>query len=391
MSAVRRNGGNRPWMYLFYLVFLGFEPIFDPTTTVWDWLAIVPMVAVFVPIYAWTFYNADRRPYLWSRERGVPGALAGIGAMAALGLICTPLNSGAAAFFIYAAAAAGHLRPRRLALVSMGAIFALVALSAWLSPVPFPYVLAAFTPALIFVPIAGLSSMHDCERQRANAKLAMAQDEIERLAAVAERERIARDLHDLLGHTLSTITLKAELASRLSERDPSRAAAEMRDVERVSRDALAQVRQAVRGYRAQGIQGELANAKLSLSAAGIAFDYYAEPQQLDGERESVLALALREAVTNVVRHAQARHCTVRLEREGSFATLSVQDDGIGGADAHGNGLSSMAARLQTVGGTLRVRDDRGTGLIVSVPLAGPAQTRDTPPTLPGVPSAEPAS
>src|SRR5690606_38964639 len=114
------------------------------------------------------------------------------------------------------------------------------------------------------------------EREDHRAKLAMAQDEIERLATIAERERIARDLHDLLGHTLSTITLKSELAAKLVRNDPQSAAREMGDVERISRDALGQVRQAVRGYRSSGLEGEIANAKLALEAAGIDFDYYYE-------------------------------------------------------------------------------------------------------------------
>src|SRR5690606_14957968 len=103
----------------------------------------------------------------------------------------------------------------------------------------------------------------------------------------------------LLGHTLSTITLKAELAARLMEADPLKAAKEVRDVERISRDALSQVREAVRGYKSSGLDGELANAKLALEAAGLRFDYYFEPLDVPPIAESALALALREGVTNV--------------------------------------------------------------------------------------------
>ena len=110
----------------------------------------------------------------------------------------------------------------------------------------------------------------------------------------------------------------------------------------------------------------------------MAFDYYAEPLDLPPERESVLALALREAVTNVLRHADAGHCTVRLRRLGEHAELTVEDDGVGGAAVGDGGLAGIRARLQALGGTLQVTDDRGTRLRVSLPLEGtraPARSR----------------
>ena len=354
-------------VYLVYLVFLFFQPLFDPSTTAVTWLAIAAMIAVFVPVYLWTFARSGAEPYLWSRERRRPGAGLGILAMVLLGVASVPFNSGATTFLIYAAAAGGALRPRRRALAVVGGVEIVVVIATFASRIPFPYVLAAFAPALLLSPIIGLSVLFERERDQANARLAMAQDEIERLAAIAERERIARDLHDLLGHTLSTITLKSELAHRLATGDPERAASEMRDVERISRDALSEVRSAVAGFRARGLQGELANAKLALQAGEVAFDYYAEPLDLPPDRESVLALALREAVTNVLRHANARHCTVTLRRLGNHAELTVEDDGVGGAVIAG-GLAGMRARLHALGGTLQIGDDLGTRLRVSLPL-----------------------
>jgi two-component system sensor histidine kinase DesK len=148
----------------------------------------------------------------------------------------------------------------------------------------------------------------------------------------------------------------------------------MRDVERISREALAQVREAVRGFRSRGLAGEVAGAKLALEAAGVRYDYYLETLTLPPAHEGVLALALREAVTNVVRHAGARHCVVRLERDGAAAVLEVRDDGVGGAQADGNGLSSMRARLQTVGGGMNIEHlHPGTALYLTVPLARPGR------------------
>jgi len=374
---------NRPaWraslVYLVYLVFLIFQPIFDPTTTSVTWLLTGAMVVVFLPLYLWTFSRTSTEPYLWSRERKRPGAVLGIVGMSLLGLVSIPINGGATTFLIYAGAASGSLAPRRRAVTAVGTVMVIVIVAAFVSGIPFPVVLAPFTPALVLVPMFGFTNIYQRERAQANARLAMAQDEIERLAAIAERERIARDLHDLLGHTLSTITLKSELAHRLALADPERAAAEMREVERISRGALSEVRSAVTGYRARGLQGELANAKLALEAGEVAFDYFAEPLDLPPERESVLALALREAVTNVLRHAGAEHCTVRLRKLGDHAELTVEDDGVGGAAVADGGLAGMRARLQALGGTLQVTDDRGTRLRVALPLEGARSRAEAP-------------
>src|SRR5690606_18169114 len=195
-----------------------------------------------------------------------PGAVMGILAMVVLGIAAAPLNSGASVFFIYASATGGLLRPRKLAQLAIAVAFVATPVAALLSSVPREFLAFAFLPALVFVPIIGIGNYYERERGDSNARLRMAQDEIERLATIAERERIARDLHDLLGHTLSTITLKSELAARMATKDATRAESEMRDVERISRDALGQVRAAVRGYRSGGLEGELANAKLALEA-----------------------------------------------------------------------------------------------------------------------------
>ena len=168
---------------------------------------------------------------------------------------------------------------------------------------------------LLLIILVGFGNHYGALKHCAAEKLRVANDEIEHLAKVAERERIARDLHDLLGHTLSLITLKAELARKLVDRDPQRAKQEMQDVEQTSRAALADVREAISGYRGQGLAAELIRARQTLETAGITVDCDASEVPLSPAQESVLALALREAVTNVVRHAQAQRCSVRLSRD----------------------------------------------------------------------------
>lgn len=373
---------DAPW--LIYLGFLVVQPLFDPTRGPLAWLWVGAMIAVFLPLYGWTHRVMQARGWLW--RHGMPGGVLGIVGMAALALFGSLLNPGAGTFAVYATAAAGKLNPRRRALITMAAVMLTLVAAFLLSPVPLQYRLLSFAPALVISPIIGVSILFDRERRHANARLKMAQGEVEQLATIAERERIARDLHDLLGHSLSTITLKAELAASLLTTDPQRAQAEISDVEKLSRQTLAQVRGAVRGYRATGLAGEVANAKLALEAAGIHFDYFMAPLPLRPAAESVLALALREAITNVVRHAGATSCNVTLQADGAYVLLSVQDDGSGlqsGLGSAGSGLSAMRERARGLGGYINLQPHGAAGssgarLDVAIPQATALQSVGSP-------------
>ncbi|MFJ9157425.1 sensor histidine kinase [Streptomyces griseoviridis] len=211
-------------------------------------------------------------------------------------------------------------------------------------------------------------------------ELRKARATVARLAANEERLRMARDLHDLLGHSLSLITLKSELAGRMLPGQPDRAAQQVADIEQVSRQALVDVREAVTGYRRARLADELAGAQVALTAAAITPRVPTEPD-LTGvpeESESALAWALREAVTNVVRHSGARRCTVELLRrqtlDGPVLELSVEDDGSGGSgEGPGNGLAGLTERLAKAGGTLEAgRTKGGFRLVARVPADGPA-------------------
>ena len=204
-----------------------------------------------------------------------------------------------------------------------------------------------------------------------NARLGLAHAEVERLAVIAERERIARDLHDLLGHTLSMITLKSELASRLTATDPEGAAREMREVQTISRDTLGEVRQAVRGYRAKGLPAEVADAERALKWAGIECDFAADAVDLPPRHETALALALREGVTNIVRHADAGHVRGCIRHAGDEVTLTLADDGHGGG-SDGNGLAGIRERIERLGGCFSRQSRGGTTLTVRLPVGEPA-------------------
>ena len=221
----------------------------------------------------------------------------------------------------------------------------------------------------------GIGSVMDARLRRSRQELMRKQEEVEHMATIAERERISRDLHDLLGHSLSLIALKAELARKLVHRDAEACAREVGDIETSARQALAEVRAAVSGYRESGLASALASARASLAAAEVALEERVERFALGPAAENVVALALREAVTNVVRHAGARRCSVSLALEHGVAVLRIADDGNARSEAdirHGNGLSGMRERAASVGGKLALRARAGFELELRVPAGVPA-------------------
>ena len=338
------------------LVALVFQPMLDPQAGPLDWLAVATMIAIFLPLYIAGYRASGNRQMLLI-----------VGAMAALGVAGSLVNGGASVFVIYAAALAAYVEPARLAVRTIAALVALFAVMFAISPVPFTWRIAVLAPALIFTIVTGAANVVDAERERVQGRLRRADEEIERLAALAERERIARDLHDLLGHTLSIIVVKAELAARLAEGEPTRAAVEMRDVERIGREALAEVRAAVVGYRAEGLRGELDGARRALDAAGVEVEVEGDLPVLSIAHESALALALRESVTNIVRHAGARHATIRIAMEESAVVLEVTDDGRGGSGPEGTGLTGMRERIAALGGSVQRDGSSGMRVRVSLP------------------------
>ncbi|MER6567981.1 histidine kinase [Streptomyces sp. NPDC001093] len=230
---------------------------------------------------------------------------------------------------------------------------------------------------LLLVPMIGFAMIGVGQLVRTTVELRKARATVAQLAANEERLRLARDLHDLLGHSLSLITLKSELAGRMLPDQPDKAAQQVADIEQVSRQALVDVREAVTGYRRPRLAAELAGTQVALTAAGVIAEVPAEPD-LDGvpeESESALAWALREAVTNVVRHSGADKCLVQLTRrqtlDGAMLELSVEDNGSGGSGSGpGNGLIGLTERLEKAGGTLEAgRIRHGFRLVARVPAA----------------------
>jgi two-component system sensor histidine kinase DesK len=325
-----------------------FHPLLSPLETA----SMLAGYAVFLVVYFAGYLVRDPR-IVWLML-----------AMDLLAIVFTPRNQAAGTFLIYAAAmAANGFPPRRAALVLAGQVVVGTAVAAALGMPAWYYMMAAVISALI-----GAVTIQAAAKDAGNAKLRLAQAEVERLAKLAERERIARDLHDVIGHTLSLVVLKTELAQKLISRDTARAIAEMADVERIAREGLAEVRQAITGYRSAGLAAELEHVREALVAAGIQPTIEAGAVPLPPAQETALSLALREATTNVIRHAAATSCHIRFYAQDSSVLMEVSDNGRGGDAPFGNGLTGMRERIQALGGVLKRESDHGTRLLIKLPI-----------------------
>jgi two-component system, NarL family, sensor histidine kinase DesK len=313
-------------------------------------------------IFAYLYWD-----FLHRRDVSPKRALMNIGLMVMLGTALMSINVAGVTYILYASALAPLVLPVRRAVQLFVLLAAAVLLELLLLDTPDRLVIGSWVTFLIFA--TGGTTLFLGERERQHAQLQRASEEIEGLATLAERERIARDLHDVLGHTLSVIALKSELASQLAETDMARAAVEIRDVEIVAREALSEVRAAVEGYRGRGFSGELQRAKQALSASGVSLDADIEPIVLVPKLETVLALVLREAVTNVMRHAKASKCRIRLHRTNSSLVLTVADNGIGGVRPEGSGLVGMLERVRSAGGRLDIDGANGVAICATFPCS----------------------
>ncbi|WP_312367778.1 sensor histidine kinase [Stenotrophomonas sp.] len=251
-----------------------------------------------------------------------------------------------------------------------------VSLASWIG---YPWQVIAWIPALTVV--IGLIVNVERSSSEKDAALRLSHEEVRRLAATAERERIGRDLHDLLGHTLSLITLKMELSRKLFERDPQRSQRELAEAEQIARDALAQVRSAVTGFRAADLAAELASAHLLLESSRVNLRY-APPPPMPAWIEAGLSMVLREAVTNIARHAQANEARISLVSAPDAVMMEVVDDGRGGVSVNGNGLAGMRERVLALGGEMQIDSPKGQGTRLKIRIPVPVELGSTAPMAP---------
>ena len=346
-------------------------------------------VASFAAVYVVIVFRSNPYPHVVHAEpepnaaRAVPGRRDRVvrwlplGLLVGLGTLYTiQFGNPWLDFLVFAGVAAAYRLPVRSAVWAIPAIAVLaIALGIGINRSPGDTASAFLLIMSISIGVAGGIYTRAMVRE-----LRAAREELARLAVAEERLRFARDLHDLLGHSLSLIALKSELAGQLALQSPERAAAEIRDVESVAREALREVREAVAGYRQPSLQQELRGAAEILRAAGISCDIVGDLGRLPPRVEAAFAWAVREGVTNVIRHSHARSCEIRLSRRDDLATVAVSDDGEGVGDtglrSNGgrSGIAGLSERIAAVGGQVVAGPGTPTGfrLVATVPLVSEA-------------------
>lgn len=350
-----RRAGNRPWLQAFH----GLWSLWVLWPVVFADGGMTYLVPVFwsYPVWLALFVLVNVRPH---REMKVY-----VWALAGLACVTMPFNAAAWSYGVFACAYVPYEGSVIRSVLDLVFVELILLLVAWLLQLPWEYLalMAGICSAVGMGSMTGRVSALKSESER------QSQDEVRRLAANAERERIGRDLHDLLGHTLSLITLKLELTGKLLDRDPQRARVELAEAEKVARHALVEVRAAVTGMRAGGLAGEIASARLLLGISEVVLEVEALPA-LPASVDDVLSLVLREAATNIHRHARASHASVSVALDDATVRMQIRDDGRGGVRRSGNGLSGMRDRVEAVGGSLQVRSDAGEGteLCIEVPM-----------------------
>jgi two-component system, NarL family, sensor histidine kinase DesK len=352
------------------------------------------ITVAFCVTYMLVLMRSDTQPRL---------ARAGLAAIALLAaLACAVYGKDWVSLWIYVSAATGMVLAaepdgRRMATLGVGVVGACYLFFCWVSHLDLTTTLVVLLPVLLI----GLAMMGFRMQMTLMRELAQARGTVAKLATNEERLRLARDMHDLTGQSLSMITLKSELAAKRLAKLPSSAErdaalTELGDIGRVSRQTLHDIREAVSGYRRPTLAIEVITARNALEAAGIALDDDAgltlRSGSFDPEAEAVLAWCLREAVTNVIRHSRARHCRIRLSERMGELSLEVTDDGRGFAgqahddpatpdvpdSRHGSGLRGVSERLSAIGGRLSLEPAGGPGpghgfrLIATVPAGSAA-------------------
>ena len=349
----RRHWMDGPWVWLAYLPFYAIPWLWHSPTGA-ELLAAAIGIAVFLPAYL-----------VGHRQHGARLIAAAL-LILLVGILLAQWGGSWTVFAIYAGALAGTLRPPRHAGLLVGAIVAATTLTGVVSAQP----LLWWLPGAMLVAMTGIGTISREAVLERNDLLEAAQDEVRGLAATAERERIARDLHDVVGRSLTLIALKADLAARLLPSDGAAANDEVRAVAALAREGLADVRAALAGLSGGSLARETAAAEDALRTAGLHVEMRGDAAGLPPGAGSVLAMALREAVTNVIRHADARQCRVTVESDHDRLRLMIEDDGRGGRFREGAGLTGMRQRLVAAGGTLAIEPQApGTRLVATVPAA----------------------
>lgn len=351
-TQAKRSLAFRPEFYLTYLLFY-FVPWFFRPPAVIDVVAALVAVAVFLPIYfrASAKLTPDYIPHMLAIE-GIAFAL-------------TPFYGMAGTFHIYAVCQAGFQSNKRIAIYSMmGLTIAWIVVASLMGRNIYEIGFTSFIGI-----ISAIGTMGSAEQIQFGESVKRNRVLDQQLAAVAERERIARDLHDLLGHTLTMVALKSEVAEKLIRRSPERAEQEIREIRDATRTALKDVRKTVAGMVETTLEQEIDQARNALDAAGISFEILGAVPSVSHQASTAAGLAVREAVTNIVRHSQAKKAKLVFSSDEEGLEIIIEDNGLGAETPEGAGLTGLRKRIEGLGGSVTILSHHGTKLNMNVPLS----------------------
>lgn len=344
--------GVLPYVWLVYLFIFILPAIINPVQD-WKLWATLASAIGFLFLYFYTFWQNARI------------TLYCILAILLLGMISATFNPGASVFFVYSAAFCVQLNSKKKAKTMVFLIAFFAALYSYVMTMPAYF----YLPAIVISILIGMVNIYEAELKAKNKQLRVSQDELRKAAATAERERIARDLHDIIGHTFSLITIKAQLAQKLIAKDTEKALKEVQDLEQLSRDAMAEVRGTVTQYQTRDISSEISKAKILMQSAEIDFDCVIDGIPASKIINSTVAFVIRELMTNLVKHANADHCELHLQQTDKACHLRISDNGkLKQQDIQeGNGLRGIRERINALNGHVNFKIEKGFNAIIEVP------------------------
>jgi two-component system sensor histidine kinase DesK len=341
------------WVYLINLIFF-IIPLFTVRFAVWEYISMAVALLVFLFCYFWA-YRCNTHTIHWP--------IAGIVLVATL---ITPINPGSISLYAYAGFFIGFAYSFRLYLILVTMLITLLIALDFLLNIHWEQFLAFGIPIVLAVSFLGRAEHAKMQHRRTEQK---SEDEIKQLAAMVERERIARDLHDILGHTLSSVILKADLTTKLLAHQQTDAAKQqLAELSQIARDALSQVRQSVSGYKHQGLVAEATKLLLTLREAGFETTLSGKIPQLDARRETAIILALTELSTNVIRHSKGDSCRLHFEQDNKQLIIRVSDNGNSTRIQEGNGIGGLRERLNAIGASLTLHQAGGVDATIQLPL-----------------------
>lgn len=355
MTLLPKNTGIG-WLPYAWLAFLGFFIVgmFVPPVTGTRIFLNLATLAIFLVTF-FRCYWIDH-----GKQLAIP-----ISIIVILGVSASIINPGASVLFHYASFFAGRLGNLKHSVITITVILILIVASWYFGGHRLQYL---FSGGLVSLAL-GIMGTQIYRSDMIQRQLNKSEAERKELAVIAERERIARDLHDIVGHALTVVSLKSQVAHKMVGSDPDQARNELDEISTIASDALSEVRKTINDYRLSGIQSAIDDAEQALKAAGIKanFQEIDIPQNLASEHEQALSMVLKETVTNVIRHSHATACEIVLHNNDEQIMMTVNDNGSGFESQDGNGLKGIRERISSVNGILKISNKNGTRIKVSIP------------------------